>query len=101
MGASIMAMVPRSPATFVRSRNHFQVLGDPAGRASSRRASLYRVRARELADRAKGARDESDRRYLLDQAEIYRRVADALAPLPPSVPANACRARRDARLHRR
>jgi hypothetical protein len=54
----------RSPATFVRSRNHFQYLGEPAGRASSRRAVLYRQRARALAERAKGISAEHSQHML-------------------------------------
>ena len=49
-----------------------------------RRAAAYRQRAHELTESAKQLRDESDRRYLLDQAEIYRRVADQIAPPLPS-----------------
>jgi hypothetical protein len=56
-----------------------------------RRASIYRQRAHELTESAKQPRDECDRRHMLDQAAIFARAADALAPPPPPPPEPAWR----------
>jgi hypothetical protein len=45
---------------------------------------MYRHRAAALAEMAKEARDESDRRHMLELAATYERTADSLAP-PPAV----------------
>jgi len=44
--------------------------------ATTRRAREYRKRAAKLADEAQRARDDEDRRHLLDLAETYQRAAD-------------------------
>ena len=70
---------------FVRSRDHFQFQGDPAARSSSRREFQFRHRARQLTEAAASTwYTKSEREYLLDQAEIFRRVADQIAPPLPS-----------------
>ena len=55
-----------------------------ADRSARRRAGVYRHRAAALAEMAKEARDESDRRHMLELAATYERTADSLAP-PPAV----------------
>ena len=56
-------------------------------RHASRRAGIYRHRAKQLAESAAHEfRDEGRRRHLLDLAATYQRVADAMAPLPPPSP---------------
>jgi hypothetical protein len=43
---------------------------------------MYRHRAHVLAEQAKEARNESDRRHMLELVAIYERTADNLAPAP-------------------
>ena len=52
-----------------------------ADRSARRRAGVYRHRAAALAEMAKGARDESDRRHMLELAATHERTADSLAPV--------------------
>jgi hypothetical protein len=49
---------------------------------TTRRAREYHKRAAKLADEAQRARDDEDRRHLLDLAETYRRAADQAAAPP-------------------
>jgi hypothetical protein len=51
-------------------------------RTANRRAGVYRHRAAILSEMAKGARDESDRRHMLELAATYERAADQMAPAP-------------------
>ena len=53
-----------------------------ADRSASRRAGMYRHRARALTEQANEARDACDRRHMLELAAIYERTADSLAPAP-------------------
>ena len=51
----------------------------------SRRAFQFRHRARQLTEAAASTwHTEAERRFMLDQAEIFRRVADQIAPPLPS-----------------
>lgn len=68
----------------MRNRNHPQYLGEPIGRASSRRAALYRNRARELGESAARETFADRRKFMLDLAATYTRVANAMAPPPPA-----------------
>jgi hypothetical protein len=43
---------------------------------------MYRHRAHVLAEQAKEARNESDRRHMLELVAIYERTADQMAPAP-------------------
>ena len=50
-------------------------------RAARRHAALYRQRARDLIERAKGVPAEHSR-HMLELATTYERTADNLAPAP-------------------
>jgi hypothetical protein len=68
---------PRSPS----SRSGFFPQGSAvAQRFEDRRASIYRVRARELAEAARDERREEVHRHMLDQAASYKRAAEAMSP---------------------
>jgi hypothetical protein len=74
------AIAQRNPPIRVISATNAAFTGDPVGRSSSRRAWQFFRRADQLAKQAEAEHDPSERCFLRDQAEIYRRVADAIAP---------------------
>jgi hypothetical protein len=53
---------------------------------ASRRAAVYRHRARELAETAAREWHEDRRRHLLDQAATFQRAAEQMDPQPPAEP---------------
>ena len=49
---------------------------------ANRRASIYRVRARELTEAAREEPREDVHRHMLDQAASFNRAAEAMSPAP-------------------